>query len=1077
MAARLFHELGSEHSIDAVTVVGAGETDGGTELDDALLLAAAQAGFFSVGPQSGGAGAAGASAGVALLCFERRDYQIRLAGESDLAALEDLECACWPIRLQTSGDRLLTRLRTFPGGQLVLVADRRVVAVVYSQRTDVEADLAGLTMWTAETLHRPNARQVYLLGIAVRPELQHRNFGSALLEFMLQRSSRQRGVERVVGVTRCKDMARYPQVMPDEYIRLRNEFGGLVDTTLRFHELHGAEIVGLVPGYRPEDDENHGHGVLVRYDLTTSRVKTPAPGAGKTSSVSPGDGSLAQFVRKVAEGLLRKNGEHARTFSLSSPLMEMGLDSGDVLELRERINHHCGLSIETEFFFTHNTLQKVIVALQRRVDEAAAPAALREAVPATRLRPAMSSIRRDDVAIIGLSVRLPGGIDDAEGFWGVLSQEKCVVGRAPHGRLIWPDGIDLENAHRGIDHGGFLVDIAGFDAGLFRISRKEAELMDPQQRLLLELSWECLENAGYLPQASGGSRTGVFVGASGSDYVKLLADAGIETEAHSGLGASMAMVPNRISYVFDFYGPSLLIDTACSSSLVAVHSAVRALRAGECEQALVGGVNIICHASGSIAYYKAGMLSPDGRCKSFDEAANGYVRAEGGATVLLKPLVRALADGDPIRAVIKGSAVNHGGQASGLTVPHPGKQAALVIAALRDAGVDTARVGYIEAHGSATALGDPIELSGLKQALTELSDPRPYASHHYAVGSVKSNLGHLEAAAGIAGLIKVVLALEHRFIPASLNFKRLNSHVSLEDSPFYVAAASAVWPAPAGAGLRCGGVSSFGSGGTNAHVVLEEAPMHVPIRRSRPRHVFSRQRYWVPDRIRTPRTQPVITPVTTTLWRRVWQDLPGGGQEMPAGEGKERRVMLCDLGAIPAEGRTEASPGFTVTVFRSDSPQVEDRFSDYAERLLESLRDPMRSAHGRQLLVQVLVPDDQEGVFLTGMAAALKSLHEENARVDGQVVIVDGNESTDLLLSKAELASRFSAEAVVRFRGETLSVARWCEVQETDSGETPWQHEGVYLILGGAGGLGRIFASEIIARVPTAHVVVAGRSP
>lgn len=1074
--ARLFHELASEGSINRVAVVGTGEANGEAELDGTLLLAAAQAGFFAVSPQFGSAGAAGASASVALLRFERRDYQIRLAGEADIAALEDLERACWPIRLQTSRDRLLARLRTHPEGQLVLVADHRVVAVVYSQRTEIEVDLTGLTMWTAETLHRPQGGQVYLLGIAVRPELQDRNFGGELLEFMLQRSLRQRGLERVVGVTRCKDMARYPQVMPDQYIRLRNEFGGLVDTTLRFHELHGAEIVGLVPGYRPDDDENHGHGVLVKYDLSTRRARTPAPVVGMLSSGSPAGGSLAQFVQNVAEGLLQKTGDRARAFSLSSPLMEMGLDSGDILELRERISHHCGFSIETEFFFTHNTLKKIIVALERRVAEAAAAAALSESVPGTRVRPATAGVRGDDVAIIGLAVRLPGGVDDVEGFWGVLTEEKCVVARALQGRLTWPDDIDCQGTHRGIDYGGFLTDIASFDAGLFRISRKEAELMDPQQRLLLELSWECLQHAGYLPQASDGSRTGVFVGASGSDYAKLLAEAGIETEAHSGLGTSMAIVANRISYLFDFCGPSLLIDTACSSSLVAVHTAVKALRAGECEQALVGGVNIICHASGGVAYYKSRMLSPDGRCKSFDESANGYVRAEGGAMILLKPLARALADGDPIRAVIKGSAVNHGGRANGLTVPHPGKQVALVTDALRDAGVDATRVGYIEAHGSATPLGDPIELSALKQALTELSSPNPSASHRCAVGSVKSNLGHLEAAAGIVGLIKVVLALEHRFIPASLHFKRLNPHISLEDSPLHVAAAPAMWPAPAGEGLRCGGVSSFGSGGTNAHVVLEEAPAHVPIRRSLPRQVFSRQRYWAPDRNPAPRTKPAVAPGTTTLWRRVWRELPAMEQEMPAGGAEERRVVLCDLGAVPAESSSDASPDATVIAFRSDSPQVEDRFCDYAERLLETLRDPMRSAQGRRLLVQVLVPDDQEGVLLTGMAAALKTLREENARVNGQVVVVDGSETVDRLLAKAELASRFPAEAVVRFRGETLSAARWYEVEATDSHEMPWHDEGVYLILGGAGGLGRIFASEIVARVPTACVVVAGRS-
>jgi probable biosynthetic protein (TIGR04098 family) len=431
------------------------------------------------------------------------------------------------------------------------------------------------------------------------------------------------------------------------------------------------------------------------------------------------------------------------------------------------------------------------------------------------------------IAIVGMSCRLPGGIETPEQLWQALGSGRNVISEFPRKRCDWPGATE----YPGIDRGGFVEDVDAFDAAFFRISPAEARVTDPQQRIMLELAWSCLEDAGTLPAAMRGSNTAVFIGASNTDYSRLVGEAGLEIEAHHGVGSSLAVLANRISYFFDLSGPSIVLDTACSSSLVALHAAIRSLRSGECDAALAGGVNVICHPDLSIAYHKAGMLAPDGQCKVFDASANGYVRSEGAVMLLLEPLESALAGRDRIHAIIRGSAVNHGAwrssrstvqraassSAGGLTVPDPRKQTELLIAAWKDAAIDPHDLTYIEAHGTGTAVGDPIEIQGIRAAHEELGSaesPRPCG-----IGSIKSNLGHLESAAGLAGLLKVVLALKKRQIPATINFSQLNPKIRLNDTAFHIQDRFEDWNAGQ---PRLAGVSSFGSGGTNAHAVVQE---------------------------------------------------------------------------------------------------------------------------------------------------------------------------------------------------------------------------------------------------------------
>lgn len=437
----------------------------------------------------------------------------------------------------------------------------------------------------------------------------------------------------------------------------------------------------------------------------------------------------------------------------------------------------------------------------------------------TRVRE-LEQARREPIAVVGIGCRFPGGASTPEAFSRLLREGKdAVVARPPVARPNWSDFEDAEGA---FPPAGYLQDDpAAFDPVFFGIAPREAATIDPQQRLVLECAWEALEHAAINPRGLEGSRTGVFMGAASTDWIQLQlrGDPGPEVlHSHFAAGVGHSMISGRVSYVLGLQGPSVSIDTACSSSLVAVHTACQALRAGECDLALAGGVNLILGPDFTLAFRQSRMLAEDGRCRTFDAAANGFARGEGCGIVVLRRLSDALQAGDRILAVVRGSAVNQDGPSSGLTAPNGPAQEAVIRAALEAADVEPASVGYVEAHGTGTILGDPIEVQALGAAYGPGRDPgRPLR-----IGSVKTNLGHLEAAAGIAGFIKVVLALQERTIPAHLHFRTPNPHIPWERLPVVVA--SETLPFEEEGGPRRAGLSSFGFSGTNVHMILEEAP-------------------------------------------------------------------------------------------------------------------------------------------------------------------------------------------------------------------------------------------------------------
>ncbi|MCP4653959.1 MAG: SDR family NAD(P)-dependent oxidoreductase, partial [bacterium] len=432
-------------------------------------------------------------------------------------------------------------------------------------------------------------------------------------------------------------------------------------------------------------------------------------------------------------------------------------------------------------------------------------------------RPVAAAGRYEPIAIVGLGCRFPGAGNPAA-FWRLLCNGVDAVREVP------PERWDLEAfydpdpaAPRKMNTrwGGFLERLDLFEPAFFGISAPEAKHMDPQQRLVLEVAWEALEDAGVVPNRLSGTQTGVFVGIATNDYSRLSLSDSSPVDAWSGTGTAASITANRISHLLGLKGPSMAVDTACSSSLVALHLACQSLNSGECEMALVGGVNVILSPELTIIFAKAGLMAPDGRCKVFDARADGYVRGEGAGVVVLKPLAQARAAGDPIYAVIRGSAVNQDGRTNGLMAPGGPSQESVLATAWRRAGIDPREIGYVEAHGTGTALGDRIEAGALGTALA----PRREACW---VGSVKSNIGHLEAAAGIAGLIKTALILHHRRIPPSLHYESPNPLIDFAGLSLRVARSLTPWPETLRP--RRAGVSAFGFGGTNAHVALEEAP-------------------------------------------------------------------------------------------------------------------------------------------------------------------------------------------------------------------------------------------------------------
>ena len=563
---------------------------------------------------------------------------------------------------------------------------------------------------------------------------------------------------------------------------------------------------------------------VARHPAARARVaglvqdEAPAPSAWAGLEGSARQQRLLATVRQVVAASLGH--EDADSLDATRGLFDMGLDSLTAVQLARSLQQRVGLDVPDTAAFDHPSIDALVGWLEGRLD-AAAPS----------VTAAARASSAEPVAIVGMAVRFPGGAEDVDRFWQLLADGRDAVVRVPSDRWDAQAFYDPTPGTPGrtyVREGGFVGDVAGFEPAVFGISPKEASRMDPQQRWLLACAWQALESAGIAPDGLADARCGVFVGIGGHDYERVLERSGVfeEDDAYAGTGNDPAFAAGRISYVLGTRGPALSLNTACSSSLVTTHLGVRSLRDGESDLVLAGGVRLMLSPGETLRLSAMRVLSPTARCHTFDAEADGYVRGEGCGMLVLERLSDARRHGHPVLAVIAGSAMNHDGPSSGLTVPSGPAQQALLREALEDAGLVGADVDVLEAHGTGTPLGDPIEVAAVGAVLGDRPADRPLL-----MGSVKTNLGHLELAAGVAGLVKTVLALQHDAVPAHQHFTTWNPRIA-HDFPVVVPQQLTPWPR---SHRRVAGVSAFGLSGTNAHVLVADAPDEAPGSEASPR--------------------------------------------------------------------------------------------------------------------------------------------------------------------------------------------------------------------------------------------------
>lgn len=612
--------------------------------------------------------------------------------------------------------------------------------------------------------------------------------------------------------------------------------------------------------------------IELAWGITKKPVSISAPATSSVQNrAAPSSGANLgeQVTKKLSQKVMELLKLGADEFSLDDILLDLGFDSIGLTTFANAINDMYHLDINPVLFFEYPSLRAIggvlatdhtdaVEKIHSGGQPAAAPAApAQSSAPAAQTSsdtannvfainkgwqapvatPTAGGFARElrfvnePIAIVGIAGVMPQS-NNVEEFWDNLKNSRNMVTEIPRDRWIWEDyhGNPVKERNKSNSKwGGFMKEVDKFDPLFFGMTPREAEMMDPQQRIFIETVWSAIEDSGHKVSDLSGTKTGVFVGVSAKDYIDVLSENQVSLDGFSASGNSHSILANRISFLFNLRGPSAPLDTACSSSLVALHRAIESIHTGSSDMGLVGGVQVMLTPIAHISLSSAGMLSVDGKCKTFDKSADGYVRGEGSGVIFIKKLSQAEADADHIYAIIKATAENHGGRVTMLTAPNPKAQAELLFEAYEKAQIDPTTVGYIECHGTGTSLGDPIEIQALKKSFSDLykkHNKAPPSVPHCGLSAVKTNIGHLEPAAGIASLLKVLLSIKYKYIPALLHFETLNPYIDLQGSPFYIVNKTTEWHAPTAqdgtTSPRRAGVSSFGWGGANAHVVLEE---------------------------------------------------------------------------------------------------------------------------------------------------------------------------------------------------------------------------------------------------------------
>ena len=737
--------------------------------------------------------------------LHKKNFSIRYANKNDLAQIVSLEKQCWDIELQSEERSILSLIKQF--GVYVIEYSGILAGAVYTQRIANVEDLYKTNFASIQSLHHAKNTILQLIKVNVLPEHRHLGLGKELIAFVLHISQIQEDISEVVGVTRCVNYNK--QNSNESYVEYVNK---AKDPMLKFHLSLGAEIVGVVANYR-NDSANLNNGVLIKYVLDNILSK-------KITFKEDKKVTAAKINSIVLTNVINQHKPYKSKCDFKETLafFDMGFDSLDLTELNVNLNESLNIHLDTSVFFKYPTTKSLAHYVQSLFNNKYDKAKIQSS---KQLVLTDSLGDECEIAIIGMSCRLPGKIYSLQDFWNLLNSGETGIVELPKDREeLWQKFVEFDAGSPSFLYGGYLDDIDKFDPYFFGISPREAVQMDPQHRILLELHWEALEHALIRPTSLAKTNTGVYVGLMSQEY-------GLIKEKYTNLeidkiyeatGTAEAIAAGRISYFLDLIGPSLVVNTACSSSLVAIHLACQGLKLKETDLALASGVNLIITPQKTSIFSSANMLSKNGQSRVFDSDASGYVRGEGVGVLVLKRLNDALCDKDNICAVIRASGINQDGASNGLTAPSQLSQEILMRDVLELSNCAPDDVDYIEAHGTGTILGDPIELASIQEVYAKNRS----AKKPLYVGSVKSNLGHLESAAGIAGVIKTVLMLQQHKMPKNINYTNLNPNISIDERVVKILDKTRDWKKVPNK-KRIAGVSSFGFSGTNAHIILSEA--------------------------------------------------------------------------------------------------------------------------------------------------------------------------------------------------------------------------------------------------------------
>jgi acyl transferase domain-containing protein/NADPH:quinone reductase-like Zn-dependent oxidoreductase/acyl carrier protein/NAD(P)-dependent dehydrogenase (short-subunit alcohol dehydrogenase family) len=738
---------------------------------------------------------------------------IRAATELDILEILTLEKKCWLEHLRASKEEIAKRIENFGGGQFLLIHGTEIAGVLFTQRIPEMNVLRNAEYSSLSGLHNPEGGFLQFISIAVDVTLCS-NGAHLLREHAKDFALNDPTIHSIVAVTRCSNYKAGENLGTSPY---EEYVHSLKDPTIFFHVSGGAKIQQIVSNYRAVDHDNFGNGILIQYELTKPSIFTEENIIKTLTELKP---------------MLTTDG---KTFNGKTPLMNI-LDSLELMSFHQWLNlEHLKSqegkdsteALSVDFIFRFSTVEAIVKYFQKNDSQ--------KKITSQPESSFAASLFADDIAIVGIGMKFPGEVESLNDFWEkIVSRGNCITNQSLLDSKRYQQFIQMLKEHaketdlesieslkKILKFGGYLKYIDHFDPSFFGLTNKEEIFhLDPNQRLLLECTAKAIYDSNRRLEDVDGENIGVFVGLSNSDY-QLLPLTGFKTGGNSvynAVGGANSMASGRISFLLGISGPSHVIDTACSSSLVAIHQACQAIKSGECSEAIVAASNLILTPWITQAYHRAGMLSPDGCCHTFDSSANGYVRSEGVGALILKPLQKALQDGDKLYGVIKGSAVFHHGKSASLTAPNSVVQETLLQKALTTAGKTIHDIDFLECHGTGTKLGDPIEVTAIANTFQGREKP-------LLLSSIKGNIGHLEASAGLAGMFNVFCSFQSNTVDANANLRNLNPNlIPVAEKNSFLTFPQKLESLPGKDKRLIAGVSSFGYSGTIAHVILEQPP-------------------------------------------------------------------------------------------------------------------------------------------------------------------------------------------------------------------------------------------------------------